>query len=62
MMLMFKTTEDQLLFMSVAGECTYTALISLSVMCVCVKFSQVMFIPIHFCIALEAERVHLYLH
>ena len=40
MMLMFKTTEDQLLFTSVAGECTYTALHGLSVsdVCVCVKF------------------------
>ena len=35
-MLMFKTTEDQLLFTSVAGECTYTALVCQSVMCVCV--------------------------
>ena len=36
MMLMLLTRKDQLLFTPVAGECTYTALVSLSVVCVCV--------------------------
>ena len=36
MMLMLLIKKDQLLFTSVAGECTYTAPICQSVMCVCV--------------------------